>query len=150
MREIRLRPRARQNGRLLQRIPQRFFEVVVGHLQVVLLGDCRAVADPGTHDVGRMLGFQFRLPTGPQVVEDPGPGFESRPLDDPAQLGPQVASFLPLDDDVLGPFRGFVPRRFAGAEVLWCAVVIELLGLGGREALAGCEVTTLMTYSEDE
>ena len=38
----------------------------------------------------------------------------------------------------------------AGAVVLGCAVVIELLGLGGREALAGCEVTTLMTYSEDE
>ena len=38
----------------------------------------------------------------------------------------------------------------AGAEVVGCAVVIELEGLGGREALAGCEVTTLMTYSEDE
>jgi adenine phosphoribosyltransferase len=38
----------------------------------------------------------------------------------------------------------------AGAEVLGCAVVIELLGLGGREALAGCCVTTLMTFSEDE
>ena len=38
----------------------------------------------------------------------------------------------------------------AGAEVVGCAVVSELDGLGGREALAGCEVTTLMTYSEDE
>tara|TARA_B100000029_G_C17358349_1_gene881595 strand:- start:386 stop:943 length:558 start_codon:yes stop_codon:yes gene_type:complete len=38
----------------------------------------------------------------------------------------------------------------AGADVVGCAVVIELLGLGGREALDGCEVTTLMTYSEDE
>ena len=38
----------------------------------------------------------------------------------------------------------------AGAEVVGCAVVIELEGLGGREALSGCAGTTLMTFSEEE
>ena len=128
MGEIRLRPRARQNGRLLQRIPQRFFEVVVGDLQVVLLGDCRTVADPGTHDMGWMFAFQFRLPTGPQVVEDPGPGFESRPLDDPAQLGPQVASFLPLDDNVFGPFFGLLKRFFTERSQLSDSVWYKIWG----------------------
>ena len=52
-----LRPRARQYGRLLQR----FFTVVVGPLEVVLLRDCRAVADPLTDDVhGEVFGeFPF-------------------------------------------------------------------------------------------
>ena len=34
--QIGLRPRARRNGRVLQRILQPFCEVVLGHLQVVL------------------------------------------------------------------------------------------------------------------
>ena len=120
MREIRLQPRARQNGRSLQRISQRFFEVAVGDLQVALLGDCRTVADSGTHDVDRILGFQFRLPTGPQVVEDPRPRFESGPFDNPPQLGPEVSS-SPIGDDELGPYFGTFkhffkerPQLFAG------------------------------------
>ena len=39
-----LRPRARQNGRLLHRILHRFREVVFGHLQVVFPRDSVGVA----------------------------------------------------------------------------------------------------------
>ena len=47
-----LRPRARQNGGLLQRILQRFGEVVVGHLKVVLRRDGLGVANPLADDPG--------------------------------------------------------------------------------------------------
>jgi hypothetical protein len=51
--EFALRPRARQNGRLLQRILQRFGEVVVGHLKIVLRRDGLGVANPLTDAGGR-------------------------------------------------------------------------------------------------
>ena len=50
-----LRPRARQNGRLLQRFLQRFRQVVVGDLQVVLRRDGLRVFNPLVVHVLRRL-----------------------------------------------------------------------------------------------
>ena len=38
----------------------------------------------------------------------------------------------------------------AGGEVAGIGVVIELIGLGGRQALAGYEVFSLVTFEVDE
>ena len=54
-RQTGLRPRAGQFGRLLQRILQRFDEVVFGHRQVVLRSDRFRVPDPVTHHLNRKI-----------------------------------------------------------------------------------------------
>ena len=64
-----LPPRARQNGRLLQRILQRFGEVVVGDLQVVLRRDQLRVADPLADDVPGEVVCQFGLAGAAKVLE---------------------------------------------------------------------------------
>ncbi len=37
--------------------------------------------------------------------------------------------------------------RHAGADIVGCAFAIELLFLGGRQKIEGCEIHSLMTYS---
>ena len=55
---------ATRRVRLLRRFLRRLFVVLIGHLQVVLCGDGRAVADPLANDVhGERLG-QFRFSRG--------------------------------------------------------------------------------------
>ena len=77
--QIALRPRARQNGGL----PQRFREVVVGDLQVVVRRDGLRVADPLATDVHGELFGEFRLPRAAEVLEKLGPALQTGPLDDP-------------------------------------------------------------------
>ena len=50
-----LRPRARQNGRLLHRILHRFCKVIFGHLQIVLRSNRLGVSDPIADRLDREL-----------------------------------------------------------------------------------------------
>ena len=101
-----LRPRARQNGRLLQRILQRFDEVVFGHLQVVLRSDRFRVPDPVTHHLdGKLIG-ELSLAGTPEVLEELGPRLQAGSLDDLHHQGSQIAvrSPVPCDDKLLARF----------------------------------------------
>ena len=77
---IALRPHARKNGGLLQLFLQRFGEVVVGHLKVVLRRDGLGVADPLTDDVHGEVFGEFRLPRAAEVLEKLGPALQTGPL----------------------------------------------------------------------
>ncbi len=116
MGEIRLRPGARQNGRLLQRIPQRFFEVVVGHLQVVLLGDCRAV--PGSSELNAGTGVAAKT------------GWEKTPKNkvteskrEPTLGGHGLAVELPATESVVvwsrTPLKKTAPEPWEGSGAVW-------------------------------
>ncbi len=86
-----LRSRARQNGRVLQRILQRFCEVVLGHLQVVLRRNRLGVPNPFADHLDRELISQFRLASAPQVLEQLRPRLQAGSPDDLHQQGSQIA-----------------------------------------------------------
>ena len=85
-----LRRILRRLFRLLVRAGHGLIEVSIRHLQVVVLRHRAAVAHPSAADVAREFLRQFRLPRGPQVVEQLRPrSHASPPLPpdhDPAQL----------------------------------------------------------------
>ena len=78
-------------------------EIVLGHLEIVPVSDGRCVADPQANDVRGMLGFQFCLPAGSQVVRDSRPLNQAGFLDDPSQVCSQVLRrcSLAMDDEFL-------------------------------------------------
>lgn len=79
---------ATRNGMLHpQFIPTflRLREVVVGHRQVVLMGDGRRVPQPRADDVGRETLFEFRLPASSAVLERLRPLFDPSAADDLAE-----------------------------------------------------------------
>lgn len=87
--------------------------MVVGHLQIMLVGDGCAIADPFADNVQRKPGREFGLPTRPHVVEQPGPRFQPRPFDDPQELRPKVgASVAIARDNERSSRRGLIPCRF--------------------------------------
>ena len=62
----------------------------VGHLNVVLCCNPLRIADPGAHDMNRVLRGQFCLAARPQVVENTRPPGESGSADDSQEPSPQV------------------------------------------------------------
>jgi hypothetical protein len=68
----------------------RRLEVGLGDLKVVLRRDRRAVADPLRDHVERVLTGEFSLAARAQVLEQPVPGRQAGPVDDPLELGPQI------------------------------------------------------------
>ncbi|MBX7166512.1 MAG: hypothetical protein K1X74_09210 [Pirellulales bacterium] len=77
--------------------------MLVGQLQVVLLGNRLRVADPfADHVPGELLG-QFGLPRAAKILEQLGPRFQAGPADDLREAGSQVLRRVASDrDDVLG------------------------------------------------
>ncbi len=74
-----LRRRARRFDRLVSRPTlDRLLEMMVGRLQVMPVGDVGRIADPVRDDMQRELIRQFRLTTGPQIMEQPWPRFDPR------------------------------------------------------------------------
>ena len=49
--------------------------VLIGDLQIVLVGDRGGIAKPFANNVQGESGCQFGLSGRPQVAEQPGPGF---------------------------------------------------------------------------
>ena len=68
-------------GGLLLRILLRFFEVLIRHLQIMLLSHLRAVPHPAADNVRRVGFLRFRLATGSQVLEQLRPGLLPCKLD---------------------------------------------------------------------
>ena len=95
---------------LLQRAGRcryRFFEVVLGHLQVVSGRHFLRVADPGTDHVTWKGLFQLGLASRPEVLKQLRPRLKAGPLDDSQQLRSQVAVRSAVSgDDVLCPRFG--------------------------------------------
>ncbi|MCX7418008.1 MAG: hypothetical protein NT013_00520 [Planctomycetia bacterium] len=79
---------------------QRFGKVLIADLEIVLSSHCLAVADPRADDVCWEAGFQFRLPTGSEVVEDSRPRDQAGAFDNlghhRAEVAVQVA--VAVDD----------------------------------------------------
>jgi hypothetical protein len=85
-------------------------EVLIGHLEIMLLGDGLAVADPLTDHVNRERVRQFRLPGGPEILPDLRPRHQTSTADDPLKLRPKVYSRSPIaGNDVGGPLVGLLP-----------------------------------------
>ena len=85
--------------------------VVVRHLQIMLVGDQRRVADPFADDMQREASRQFGLAAGTQIVKQFWPGFHASPRDDPQELGSQVRICVPVPRDQV--FRSWI-RRIKG------------------------------------
>lgn len=85
--------------------------MIVGHLQIMLIGDECAVADPFADNVQRKPHGEFGLPARPHVVEQSWPGLQSGPLDDPEQLRSQVGRLVPITSDDERPRIGRIPSR---------------------------------------
>ena len=78
-----------------------FVEVVIGHLQIVLVSDWSRIAKPLTHNVQGESGCQFRLPARSQVVKQLGPGLYASTFNDPQELGSQIrVAIVVTRDDV--------------------------------------------------
>ena len=60
-------------------------KVVLGDLQVMLVGHLRAVSQPSGHNVSRESFAEFRLPAASQVMRDSWPRGQSGPFDDSGQ-----------------------------------------------------------------
>jgi hypothetical protein len=87
--------------------------VRISYLEIVLVGDRRAVADPLANHVQRKPGGQFGLPTRPHVVEQAGPRLQTGSFDDPQELRSQIGALIPISRDYEGsPRRGLIPSRF--------------------------------------
>lgn len=71
-------------------------EVGVGHLQVVLGRDPLGVADPVADDVNWKLTRQLCFASCPQVVKKLRPAWNTGPLQDAQELGPQVRVSVPV------------------------------------------------------
>ncbi len=65
-------------------------EIGISHLQVVLHGYARGVAQPSRDYVNRVFPRQFRFPACPKVVEQPRPGLQAGPLHRTLELGPEI------------------------------------------------------------
>ena len=100
--QIRLRLRARLCVRLLHRFLHRLLEVLVGHLQVMLVGNRGRVPDPTADDMDRVRLAQLGFPHRPKILEWPLTGCQSRPFNDPDQLRAQIdVRFTISRDDIL-------------------------------------------------
>jgi hypothetical protein len=85
-------------GRGLQRILQRanlaalcrLLKVRIGHLNVVFRGYRNRVADLLANRGDRMLASQIGFAACSQIVKQPGPWFQSRPIDYLLKRGSQV------------------------------------------------------------
>ncbi|MCL2647106.1 MAG: hypothetical protein FWD61_08890 [Phycisphaerales bacterium] len=84
--------------------------MLVGYLQIMLLGDAGGVPDPLAYHVYREKLAKLGLSTAPQIRKQLRPRIESGPLDDPFQVRPQIGILLSVaSDDVFRPrLGGFV------------------------------------------
>ena len=96
-------------SRKVRRFLRRFSEVLVGHLEVMLSGNLRAVAKPRCYHVdGKLLG-QFCFARASQVLKELWPGHQARPADDRVKLGPKIGVRTAVAcDNVLGSLLGLV------------------------------------------
>jgi len=91
--------------RLVRRILRRACEVLIGHLQVVFPRDQLGIADPRRHHMEREALSQLRLACASEVLEQPGPGFQSSLADDALELGPKIAVPSPIAGDNIAVAR---------------------------------------------